>query len=199
VATPDLDPTDVRFRTRTVTVLRRMGYFDDPSLFNTLTEAEVLSWWNAGVVTVGDIRTTGNAAIRRHHEEAAEHAQLKADLASVADEPWARHIWYHDPRFAALMPKGDATVYDIATTGSLNDKRVLWGNLNALRAAVRVQASLSLPRAVAQYVEAISGQHGERLEVLLARTGLNGQDQSPASPGSGTATRGGVDASSGGG
>jgi hypothetical protein len=31
-----------------------MGYFDDPSLFNTLTEAEVLSWWNAGAMTVAD-------------------------------------------------------------------------------------------------------------------------------------------------
>ena len=38
------------------------------------------------------------------------------------------------------------------------------------------QAALSLGEAVAEYAEAISGQHGERLEVLLARTGLNGQD-----------------------
>lgn len=173
---PDLDPVMVAFKTRSETVLRRMGYFDDPSLFDTLTEAEVMSWWNAGVRTVEDIRNTGNEAIRRHHDEATEHAQLKADLASVAEEPWAKHIWHRDPRFAALLPKGDATVYDIATTGTLADQRVLWGNLNALRGAVAVQASLSLPRAVAQYVEAISGQHGERLEVLLARTGLNGQD-----------------------
>ena len=53
---------------------------------------------------------------------------------------------------------------------------MLWGNLEALRGAVDAQAALSLPDAVAEYVEAISGQHGERLEVLLARTGLNGQD-----------------------
>ena len=126
--------------------------------------------------TVDDIRRTGNAAIRRHHEEAAEHAQLKADLATVAEEPWASHIWHRDPRFAALLPKGDATVYDIVTTGSLSDKRVLWGNLDALRRAIDDQAARALGDAVAQYVQAISGQHGERLEVLLARTGLNGQD-----------------------
>ena len=30
--------------------------------------------------------------------------------------------------------------------------------------------------AIAQYIEAISGQTGERLEVLLARTGLGGRD-----------------------
>jgi len=45
---PGLDPAAVPFRQRSVTVLRRMGYFDDPTLFNTLTEAEVRSWWNAG-------------------------------------------------------------------------------------------------------------------------------------------------------
>ncbi len=51
---PDLNPATVPFRTRSVTILRRMGLFDDPSLFNTLTEAEVWSWWNAGVGTVAD-------------------------------------------------------------------------------------------------------------------------------------------------
>ena len=35
----DLDPADVPFLTRTVTVLRRMGFFDDPSLVGTATEA----------------------------------------------------------------------------------------------------------------------------------------------------------------
>jgi len=173
---PDLNPADVPFRKRTVTVLTRMGFFDDPTLFNTLTETEVLSWWNAGEKTVADIRLTGNAAIRRHHEEAAEHARLSADLATVAEEPWARHIWHRDPRFAAFVPKGDATVHDIVTTGSLSDKRVLWDNLDALRRAIDDQAARALGDAVAQYVQAISGQHGDRLEVLLARTGLNGQD-----------------------
>ena len=45
---PDLDPDTVPFLTRTVTILRRMGFFDDSSRFDTLTEAEVLAWWNAG-------------------------------------------------------------------------------------------------------------------------------------------------------
>jgi hypothetical protein len=49
-----LDPATVPFRKRSVTILRRMGYFDDRSLFSTLTEAEVSSWCNAGVGTVAD-------------------------------------------------------------------------------------------------------------------------------------------------
>jgi hypothetical protein len=37
-------------------------------------------------------------------------------------------------------------------------------------------AALPLDAAVARYIEAISGQHGERLEVVLAYTGLGGRD-----------------------
>ena len=58
----------------------------------------------------------------------------------------------------------------------MDDQRFLWGNLEDLTAAVDAQAALSLPDAVSGYVEAISGQRGERLEVLLARTGLDGHD-----------------------
>ena len=36
--------------------------------------------------------------------------------------------------------------------------------------------AVPLAEAVAGYVEAISSQHGIRLEVLLAYTGLNGRD-----------------------
>ncbi len=63
-----------------------MNFFDEPTRFDTLTESEVISWWNPGAETVDDIRHTGNAAIRRHHEQ-LEHAQLTADLATVAEEP----------------------------------------------------------------------------------------------------------------
>jgi hypothetical protein len=52
----------------------------------------------------------------------------------------------------------------------------LWSHLDDLRAAVAQQGDLSLAEAVSEYVEAVSGQHGERLGVLLAVSGLNGQD-----------------------
>ena len=55
-------------------------------------------------------------------------------------------------------------------------RRSLWTRLENLRSAVVAQSALSLSEAIAQYVEAISGQRGRRLEVLLARTGLNGRD-----------------------
>ena len=98
------------------------------------------------------------------------------DLAAVALEPWALHVWHHDPRFAEFLPTGDATVYEIAASGTALERRALWDRLDALRDAVEAQGVLSLTDAVSEYVEAISGQHGQRLQVLLAVTDLNGHD-----------------------
>ena len=172
----DLDPATVPFKGRTVTVLQRLGFWVDWTLFDTLSEADVLDWWNAGPVTVEDLRVTGNAAIERHRTETGLLMQLEADLSEMASEPWAPHVWRRDPRFAQYVPEGDHTVYEIATSGSAVDCRVLWEHGEELRDAVEAQARLSFLDAISQYVEAISGQHGERLDVLLARTGLNGCD-----------------------
>jgi hypothetical protein len=166
----------VPFKGRTETVLLRQGYFDDPRLFDGLTESDVAGWWNAGPATIDDIRTTGTEAIRLHHETVDLRLRMDTDLSAVAQEPWAEHISYRDPRFTEFLPRGDFTVHDIAISGTAEDRRVLWDRLDGLRAAVDDQGRLSLTDAVSQYVEVVSGQHGQRLEVLLAVTGLNGQD-----------------------
>jgi hypothetical protein len=53
---------------------------------------------------------------------------------------------------------------------------LLWEQGTELRDAVDTQAKLSLLDTISQYVEEISGQHEERLDALLARTGFNGRD-----------------------
>jgi len=174
---PDnLDAATVPFAKRTVTVLERQGIYTDPSLLNEVTSIDVLDWWNAGPATVEDLRIVGNDAIRRHHTETGLIEALAADLSNMASESWALQIWYHDPRFARFLPKGDHTVHEIATSGSAVDRRLLWEHGTQLRDAVDAQAELSLVDAISQYVEAISGQHGDRLDMLLADTGLNGTD-----------------------
>jgi Fe-S-cluster formation regulator IscX/YfhJ len=79
----DLDPKTVPFRKRTVTILRRLGFFDDPALLNEVTEADVLGWWYAGVKTVADLRDTGNAAIAAHHAGAPERRRQAGGDAKV--------------------------------------------------------------------------------------------------------------------
>jgi hypothetical protein len=172
----DFDPATVPFTKRTVTVLRRQGFFDDWTLLDTATVSDVLSWWYAGPVTVNDLRTTGNDAICQYRRETELRVQLAADFDTVSLEPWAKHIWHHDPRFTEYLPKCESTVHDIAVRSTVTNRRYLWDRLESLYTAVESQAALGLSDAVAQYVEAISGQHGQRVEVLLARTGLNGQD-----------------------
>jgi hypothetical protein len=172
----DLDPATVPFAKRTATVLEREGIYTQPDLLNGVTAADVLGWWNAGPATVEDLRIVGNDAIKHHHTETGLLKKLAVDLSDMASEPWAPHIWYHDPRFAQFIPKGDHTVYQLATLGSAVDRRLLWEHATELRSAIEAQARLSLLDAISQYVEAISGKHGVRLEALLARTGLNGRD-----------------------
>jgi len=179
----DLDPEAVAFLTRTETVLRRSGLYDDPAQFNTLTVAEVAGWESTRPVTIANLRTTAHAAIRRHHQEAGLRSRMDTVLKDVAIELWAPQVWFRDPRFIDHLPKSDATVQEIATTvqeiattGNAIDRRFLFDRLADLRVAIDRQASLSLAGAVAEYVELITGQHGVRLEVLLARTGLDGHD-----------------------
>jgi hypothetical protein len=50
---PGLDPATLPFRTRTATVLRRRGYFDDPSPFDALVEIDVMGWASAGSLVRG--------------------------------------------------------------------------------------------------------------------------------------------------
>jgi hypothetical protein len=191
---PDLDPATVPFRKRTVTILRRLGFFDDPTLLNEVTEADVLGWWNAGVKTVADLRDTGNAAIVWHHAtsgerqqqaeaedrrrkvEAVELRQMADALRQVAGEAWAAQVWWRDPRFRDLLRRGDVTAREICLNGNSEERRELWDSLTDLEARVKRLAALPLAEVVAGYVEAISSQHGIRLEVLLAYTGLNGRD-----------------------
>ena len=172
----DHNPGTVPFKRRSVTALSRHGFYSNWTLFDQLTEEGMFAWWNAGPVTASDIRDTGNKAIRRHQDEAELLQDLDSALSAVESEPWASDIWHHNPRLTEFIPKGDLTIREIAASGSALDRRCLWEYLEALRSAVEVQATSSLRSAISRYMEAVSAQRSDRLEVLLARTGLDGQD-----------------------
>jgi hypothetical protein len=180
---PDLDPETAGFRVRTVTILRRKGIWDDMTRLDEISETDVLSWVTAGVKTVADLRDTGNAAIVTHHagaperrRRAAESRRIADELRRLAGEAWTAQVWWRDPRFRDLLDRRDVTVREICLSGSRDDQRRLWGDMAELEARVKHLAALALGEAVAGYVEAISGQHGIRLEVLVAYMGLNGRN-----------------------
>ena len=180
---PDLDPETAGFRVRTVTILRRMGIWDDMIRLDDISEANVLSWYTAGVKTVADLRDTGNAAIAAHHagapereRQAVESRWIAGELRELAGESWTAEVRGRDPRFRDLLPHRVVTVREICLKEGSVEQRHLWDNLADLKARMQRFASLPLTEAVASYIEAISSQHGIRLEVLLAYTGLGGRD-----------------------
>jgi len=59
----DLDPTLAGFKTWTETILRRHGYWDDPTRLDTLTVDEFLALETAGPAILADLVKKGNAAI----------------------------------------------------------------------------------------------------------------------------------------
>ena len=62
---PDLHPAEAGFKTWTETILRRMGYWDDPTRLDNLTADEFLRIETAGVTSLADLIGKGNAAIAR--------------------------------------------------------------------------------------------------------------------------------------
>jgi hypothetical protein len=80
----DLDPAAAGFKTWTETILRRHGYWDDPTLLDTLSVDEFLALENVGAVILSDLVEKGNAAITRHENLPPRSAALIATEEVVA-------------------------------------------------------------------------------------------------------------------
>jgi hypothetical protein len=163
---PDgLDPKRVPWRARTITTLQRMGAWDDPTRFAELTIGEVEGFWVTGPVTVAD-GSASQAAIRWHLDESKQ-------LAAIAkDEAWTHQVWRRDRRFTDLLPRVDATVYDIAVGGHHDDQRHLHHTLPAIRERLAALAAETRDPALIRYVSANTGQSQPRTVALLRRLGL---------------------------
>jgi hypothetical protein len=178
----DLDPSQAGFKTWTRTILRRHGYWDDPTRLDTLTADEFLAMETAGIGVLADLVEKGNAAIARHEnlspEERRRHSVIinwdaadRQKLRRLADRRWAHQVWRRDPRFTDLLPKVDATVADIATGGTVDDCKALLRNLPLLQERLAYYRSRR-DESLRVFVCGITSQTGEWLEVLLAVAGF---------------------------
>jgi hypothetical protein len=178
----DLDPAHAGFKTWTITILRRHGYWDDPTRLDTLTTVEFLSLETAGPAILGDLVEKGNAAIvwhenlppdqrRRHSVMVKGDAEERRELRRLTDRKWAHQVWRRDPRFENLLPKVDATVAEIATEGSIDDQKELYRRLPYLQDRLRYYRSRR-DESLRVFISGITGQTGRRLEVLLAMAGF---------------------------
>jgi hypothetical protein len=178
----DLDPALAGFKTWTITILRRHGYWDDPTRLDTLTIDEFLALENVGPAILADLIDKGNAAIARHEnlppEQRRGHSVIvrwdandRQKLRQLADRKWAHQVWRRDPRFADLLPNVDATVADIATSGTIDDRKALLRNLPLLQDRLAYYRSRR-DESLRVFVSGITGQTGTRLDVLLAVAGF---------------------------
>ena len=80
-------------------------------------------------------------------------------------------VWRRDPRFADLLPDVDATVAEIATGATVDDRKALLRNLPLLQDRLAYYRSRR-DESLRVFVSGITGQTGKRLEVLLAMAGF---------------------------
>ena len=179
---PNLDPARAGFKTRTITILRRHGYWDDPTTLDSLTTEEFLAIETAGPIVVADLVEKGNAAITRHEslppDERRGHSVIihwdaadRGTLRRLANRKWAHQVWRRDPRFTDLLPKVEATVAEIATGGNVDDRKALLRNLPVLQDRL-AYCRRGRDESLRVFVSGITGQTGTRLEVLLAMAGF---------------------------
>jgi hypothetical protein len=178
---PDLHPAEAGFKTWTETILRRAGYWDDPTRLDDLTADEFLRIETAGTTTLADLIDRGNAAIASHENQTDRSghsiiivqwgSQEQTRLVRLTRSRWPHQVWGKDPRFADLLPKADQTVAEIATNGETDDQKELYRRLPHLRDRLGYYRSRR-DESLRVFVSGITGQTGERLEVLLAMVGF---------------------------
>jgi hypothetical protein len=178
----DLDPAQAGFKTWTETILRRHGYWDDPTRLDTLTADQFLALENVGTGVLADLVEKGNAAIAWHQNLPPEErrgysviirwdAEDRQKLRRLTDRKWAHQVWRRDPRFTDLLPNVDATVAEIATDGSVDERKALLRNLPLLQERLAYYRSRR-DESLRVFVSGITSQTGERLDVLLAVAGF---------------------------
>jgi len=160
-----LSPSRVPFARRTVTVLKREGYWGHMPRLDAVSESEVLGWWYSGQRTLNDLTATGDAAIAWHLTEGCE-------LVEIAEERWTSQVWRRDPRFCDLLPAADVTVAEVCRRGSHVDQRELWANLPAIRATMGELEVEAPGETLRRYVGGLTGQSNDRLTAIMRVNGL---------------------------
>jgi hypothetical protein len=92
-------------------------------------------------------------------------------MRRLADRKWTHQVWRRDPRFTDLLPRIDATVAQIASSGTIDDRKELLRNLPLLQDRLAYYRSRR-EESLRVFVSGTTGQTGKRLEVLLAMAGF---------------------------
>ena len=109
-------------------------------------------------------------------------ASIPEGLAQVLQQPWAHEVSSQDRRFRNLLPSGFGTIYERIDRLAEYPEMLLAGaglaleeRLPDLERELERIAGLPIERALSEYLSALSGVTGARLDGLAARLGIAGE------------------------
>jgi len=189
---PALSASSLPWANRTRNCLERSGFLADRGSLSELTYGRLLDVPSMGIVSVLDFACVSEAAMNQRvrltqdspdsrERDAGSGAPTGSDpLVEAIDAPWADQVSAQDPRFADLLPPGDGTVFERIEqiTGQpqedIGAERELAEAVAAIERRIEEMSRLTLDSALTQFLEALSGFHGAKLEALSARLGWSG-------------------------
>jgi sigma-70-like protein len=197
-----LPPLLLPWRTRTRNCLEKSGLLEDRLALSNLTYKDLLELPAMGILSALDFASTVEAAMDQldvvgdlsplqlefeniepegRSQESPRH-DLRDRLLKVIDAGWAPQVSEHDPRFIDLLPDGEGTVFeriDVYTSSPADhqlEEQSLAEAIPAIEARIQEIDSLPLDVALQDFLAAVSGYSGKKLEALLARLGWGGQE-----------------------
>jgi hypothetical protein len=195
-----LSPLQLPWRTRTWNCLEKSGLLEDRLALSNLTYRDLFELPAMGVLSVLDFAATVEAAMDRlsvmgelnplhlEFENSEPKGRLQDPpgpdvrdrLLNVIDASWAPQVSEQDPRFVDLLPAGEGTIFeriDEYTSSPVDhrlDEQSLAEAIPAIEARIHEIDGLPLDMALKDFLSAISGYSGKKLEALLARLGWSG-------------------------
>ena len=160
---PGLDPGVVAWPKRTDRLLAH-GIAADPARLSALTYGALLALPRVGARAAYTFALTAEQAIDDAYAEGRLPSALADLVRRAAAAPWVDLVDGDDPRFADLLPEGTG----IDAPGSP------WVLPDVFDRVARIEQT-PLDTALREYVAALSGLTGERLDALLARIGVDGK------------------------
>jgi Sigma-70, region 4 len=179
----DLDPGTVPWTRRTRNCLLRSGLGDNPLRLSQLTYGDLLAMPQMGPRSVLDFAVTAEMAIDRIERGQHIPDELTELARKVLRAPWAEFISGEDPRFSDLLPNDSRTLADRLDEIQLSSEAIATAEEGHALALVlpsiveritRIEES-PLDVALHEYVAALSGLQGARLDALLQRFGFDGR------------------------
>ena len=179
-------PDEVPWGARVRNAVRRAHLLELPNKLAILTFGEVFALPAIGTKSVLEFASILEAAVGSMPDGARptdSSVIVESFDPRLLDESWIDMVSSEDPRFSSVLPGGWGTVGDRLESALVTDRGIsgtpavvtLIRSLPSIVARVNDIARQPLDIALREYVLALSGQEGDRLDALVARLGFDGQ------------------------